>query len=154
MAARGFGVDLSAAYARFALLASRRIAVTRLTMLAVVVAVALAADRGLIDPPKALAWALALNLAFVSPLLALGLAERGGVYAACALIATAAAVLAVRLGPIWPTVGPADILVGGLIAGASGLLAGAFAALFERRPPPPNTKPYDPFADLPFEAPE
>jgi cation/acetate symporter len=153
-AARGLGVDLSAAYARFALLASRRIALTRLTMALVIVAVGVSADRGLIDSPRALAWALALNLAFASPLLALGLAERGGVYAACALIATAAAVLATRLGPVWQTVGPADILVGGLIAGASGLLAGAFAALFERRPPPPNIKPYDPFADLPFAAPE
>jgi len=33
---RGFGVDLSAAYARFAVLASRRIALSRLTMLAVI----------------------------------------------------------------------------------------------------------------------
>ena len=153
-AARGFGVDLSAAYAHFAVLASRRIALSRLTMLVVVAGVGLAADRALVDPPRALAWALTLNLAFASPLLALGLAERGGAFAAGALLATAGAVLATRLGPILAAVGPADILVGGLIAGASGLLAGAFVALFEPRPPAPKSKPYDPFADLPFAAPD
>jgi Na+/proline symporter len=153
-AARGFGVDLSAAYARFALLASRRIALSRLTMALVVVAIALATDRGHVDPPRALAWALAINLAFASPLLALSLADRGGAYAAAALLAAAAVVMATRLAPVWTSVGTADILVAGLIAGATGLLAGAFVALFERRPPAPNSKPYDPFADLPFAAPE
>ena len=62
--------------------------------------------------------------------------------------------MALRLAPFWSSIEPADILVAGLIAGATGLLAGAFVALFERRPPAPNSKPYDPFADLPFAAPE
>ncbi|THD42843.1 MAG: hypothetical protein E7774_14410 [Bradyrhizobium sp.] len=152
--ARGFGVDLSAAYARFALLASRRIALTRLTMAMVIVGAGVAVDRGLVDPPRTLAWALALNLALATPLLALGFADRGGKYSAAALMASSASVLAIRLGPNLSSVDSGDILVAGLIAGAMGLLAGAFAALFEGRPPPPSSKPYDPFADLPFAAPE
>jgi cation/acetate symporter len=153
-AGRGFGVDLSAAYARFAVLASRRIAVSRLTMLLVIGAAAVAIDRGLVDPPRALAWALGVNLALVTPAVALALAERGGPRSAAVLLATAAVTFAVGLGPAWRSAPPQQILVAALVAGALGLLAGALGALFERREPPSDAAPFDPFADLPFAAPE
>jgi cation/acetate symporter len=153
-AGRGFGVDLSAAYARFAVLASRRIAVSRLTMLVVIGASAVAVDRGVVDPPRALAWALGVNLALVTPAVALALAERGGARSAAVLLATAAVTFAVGLGPAWRSAPPQQILVAALVAGALGLLAGALGALFERREPPSDATPFDPFADLPFAAPE
>ena len=153
-AGRGFGVDLSAAYARFAVLASRRIALSRLTMLAVIGASAVAVDRGLVDPPRALAWALGLNLALVTPAVALALAERGGPRSAAVLLATAAVTFAAAIGPAWRSAAPQQILVAALVAGALGLLAGALGALFERREPPTGAARFDPFADLPFAAPE
>ena len=153
-AGRGFGVDLSAAYARFAVLASRRIALSRLTMLLVIGASAVAVDRGLVDPPRALAWALGVNLALVTPAVALALAERGGPRSAAVLLATAAVMFAAALGPDWRSAPPQQILVAALVAGALGLLAGALGALFERREPPSDATRFDPFADLPFAAPE
>ena len=152
-AARGSGVDLSAAYARFGVLASRRIALSRLTMLLVIVASAVAVDRGLVEAPRALAWALGLNLALVFPAVALALAERGGTLSAAVLLATAAVAFAASLGPGWRDAGAQMILTDALVAGALGLLAGATVALFERREPRAETR-VDPFADLPFAAPE
>ena len=153
-AGRGFGVDLSAAYARFAVLSSRRIALSRLTMLALIVTSAVAVHRGLFDPPRALAWALALNLALVTPAMALALAERGGSRSAALLLATAAVTFAAAIGPGWRSAPPQELLVAALVAGALGLLAGAAGALFERQKPPSGATRFDPFADLPFAAPE
>jgi cation/acetate symporter len=153
-AGRGFGVDLSAAYARFAVLSSRRIALSRLAMLAVIGASAIAVDRGLVVPPRALAWALGLNLALVTPAMALALAERGGPRSAGILLVTAAVTFAAAIGPVWRSAAPQQILVAALVAGALGLLAGALGALFERREPPLGATRFDPFADLPFAAPE
>jgi cation/acetate symporter len=153
-AGRGFGVDLSAAYARFAVLASRRIALSRLAMLAVIGASAVAVDRGFVDAPRALAWALGVNLALITPAVALALAARGGPRSAAVLLATAAVAFAAAIGPGWRTAPPQQILVAALVAGALGLLAGALGALFERRETPSGSMRFDPFADLPFAAPE
>jgi cation/acetate symporter len=153
-AGRGFGVDLSAAYARFAVLASRRIALSRLAMLAVIGASAVAVDRGLVDPPRALAWALGVNLALITPAMALALAKRGRSGSAAVLLASAAVAFAAAIGPAWRSAPPQQILVAGLVAGAIGLIAGALGALFERREKPTGSRRFDPFADLPFAAPE
>jgi cation/acetate symporter len=153
-AGRGFGLDLSAAYARFAVLSSRRIALSRLTMLVVIGAAVVAVDRGVVEPPRMLAWALAINLALVTPAMALALAERGGPRSAAVLLTAAAITFAAAIGPGWRTAPPQQILVAALVAGALGLLAGAFGALFERREPPTGATRFDPFADLPFAAPE
>ena len=153
-AARGVGVDLSAAYAHFAVLASRRIALSRLTMLLVIGASAVALDRGLVDPPHALAWALGLNLALITPAVTLALAERGGSLSAAALLASAAAAFAAGLGPAWRSASLQQILVAALVAGAIGLIAGALISLFEQREPQAVATRFDPFADLPFAAPE
>jgi hypothetical protein len=61
---------------------------------------------------------------------------------------------AAALGPGWRSAPPQQILVAALVAGAIGLLAGALGALFERGDPPRDATPFDPFADLPFSAPE
>jgi hypothetical protein len=135
-------------------LASQRIGLSRLTMLLAIGASAVAVDRGLVDPPRALAWALGVNLALVTPAVALALAERGGSRSAAVLLATAAIVFAAALGPDWRSAPPQQILVAALVAGAIGLLAGALGALFERGDPPRDATPFDPFADLPFSAPE
>jgi len=153
-AGRGFGVDLSAAYARFAVLASRRIALSRLTMLTVIAASAVAIDRGLVDPPRALAWALGVNLALITPAMALALAQRGGPRSAALLLATAAVTFVAAIGPAWRSAPPQQVLVAALVAGALGLIVGALGALFERREPPTGSTRFDPFADLPFTAPE
>ena len=86
--------------------------------------------------------------------MALALAERGGPRSAAVLLATAAVTFAAGLGPAWRSAPPQQILVAALVAGALGLLAGALGALFERREPPSDATPFDPFADLPFAAPE
>ena len=123
-------------------------------MLLVIGASAVAVDRGLVDPPRALAWALGVNLALVTPAVALALAERGGPRSAAVLLATAAIMFAAALGPDWRSAPPQQILVAALVAGALGLLAGALGALFERREPQLEATRFDPFADLPFAAPE
>ncbi|MBV8473973.1 MAG: hypothetical protein JO234_11190, partial [Hyphomicrobiales bacterium] len=61
-ASRAFGVDLATAYGRLAVLASARIARARLTMLAVIAMATAASDAQLVDPSRAIALALALNL--------------------------------------------------------------------------------------------
>jgi hypothetical protein len=123
-------------------------------MLTVIVASAVAIDRGLVDPPRALAWALGVNLALVTPAVALALAERGGPRSAAVLLATAAVTFAAAIGPQWRSAPPQQVLVAALVAGALGLLAGALGALFERGDPAPEAARFDPFADLPFTAPE
>jgi cation/acetate symporter len=153
-AARGFGVDLSAAYARFAVLASRRIALTRLTMLLVIGASAFAVDHGRVDPSHALAWALGLNLALITPAAALALAKRGGSGSAAVLLTSAAIAFAAALGPNWRVASLSQILVAALVASAIGLVAGALIALFDRRAPSADAARFDPFADLPFAAPD
>ena len=117
-----------------------------------IVVSAVAVDRGLVVPSRALAWALGINLALISPAIALALAERGGARSAALLLATAGAAFAAGLGAGWRTAEPQQIFVAALVAGAIGLLVGAVAALFERREPA-RTR-FDPFADLPFAAPE
>jgi hypothetical protein len=121
-------------------------------MLLVIGASAVALDRGLVDPPRALAWALGLNLALVTPAAALALAERGGSQSAAVLLASAAAAFAAGLGPAWRSASLQQILVTALVAGAIGLIAGALISLFEQRKAQVVATRFDPFADLPFAA--
>ena len=155
-AARADGLDLRTAHARLTVLASRRLALMRLTMLLVIVLAALACDLRLVDPPTALILALALNVALIAPALVLAAISRGGSMTAFAALATGLAVLASRYFQAGPPAAPGDILIDALIAGAMALLAGAFVSVItpragrgriERALP-------DPFVDLPFEATE
>lgn len=155
-AARADGLDLRTAHARLTVLASRRLALSRLTMLLVIVLAALVCDLGLVDPPTALILALALNIALIAPALVLAAISRGSSLTAFAALATGLAVLASRYIEAGLPATPRDILIDALITGAIALLAGGFVSLvtpragrgrIERALP-------DPFVDLPFEATE
>jgi len=150
-ASRGLGVDLATAYARLSILASARIARTRLMMLAVVALAAYATDARIVDPARAIVVALAVNLAFVTPGLILAAVSRFRSPAAFASLAAALATL-VRLG-VGRSTPPRELLVAALVAGAVSLIAGfAVGALaswrFEAQR---RTARADPFSDLPFE---
>jgi hypothetical protein len=153
-AARAAGVDLSTAYARLTVLASRRIARIRLMMLVVIVLAAVVSDLRLVDPPRAMVLALALTVALIVPSLVLALVSRGRSPAAFAAVVAGLAVLARRGFEAGPSAGADEILIGALIAGATALLVGAVVGVFtpgtaaERR----NGERADPFVDLPFEA--
>jgi hypothetical protein len=153
-ASRAFGVDLATAYSRLAVLASARIARARLLMLAVIAIATAASDARLFDPSRAIALALALNLALVAPSLALAAATRWRSPAGLAALAAGLAALAEFCARIGVKAAPREILVSGLIAAAAALIAGAAAgsgaAWFfgsQRR-----LVRADPFSDLPFEA--
>jgi cation/acetate symporter len=128
-AARAAGVDLGAAYTRLTVLASARIARTRLMMLAVIVLATIVSDARILDPAKAVALALAITLALVLPSLVLAATTRWRSPAAFAALATGVAGLG-RVGLAGgPSIGGRDLLIGALIAGAAALLVGAAVGL-------------------------
>jgi hypothetical protein len=153
-ASRAFGVDLATAYARLAVLASARIARTRLMMLALIALASAASDARLIDAPRAVVFALAINLALVAPSLVLAAASRWRSPAAYAALAAGAATLA-RLGMgAGLSAAPRDVLIVALIAAAASLIVGAAvgAAAAWRFGAQRRVARADPFSDLPFEA--
>ncbi len=153
-AARAAGVDLATAYARLTVLASRRLARIRLMMLLVIVLSAVVSDLRLVDPARAIALALALNVALIVPALALALISRGRSPAGFAAFVAGVAMLARRGFEAGPSASPSEILIGALIAGAAALLAGAVVAVFAPGAvgARDNGARGDPFSDLPFEA--
>ncbi len=128
-----------------------RIARIRLMMLAVVVLAAVVSDLGLVDPSRAIALALALNLALIVPSLVLALVSSGRLVGG----------LRRRWRPASPrwrgaasqagaSASLSEILIDALIAGAAALLVGAAVgvvapraagALEERRAPRPVHRP-------------
>jgi hypothetical protein len=154
-AARAAGIDLSTAYARLTVLASVRLARIRLTMLAVIVLAAVAADHRLIGPPAALTLALALNLALIAPALVLGPISGGRSWTAAAALAAGLAVLAWRRYGVAAPFAPSDLMISALIAGAAALLAGAVVGVIApaRGGARKGGARSDPFVDLPFETP-
>ena len=153
-AARAAGIDLATAYARLTVLASRRIARIRLMMLLVIVLAAVVSDLRLLDPPRAIALALALNVALIVPPLVLALVSPGRSPAAFAAFAAGLAALAWRYLEAGPSARPSEILIGALIAGAAALLVGAAVGAFVAGAAGARTNGAraDPFSDLPFEA--
>lgn len=153
-AARAAGIDLATAYARLTVLASARLARIRLMMLAVIVLAALVSDLRAIDPPTAMVFALALNVALIAPSLILASISPGRSSTAFAAIAAGLTVLAWRRIEAGPSAGNRDLLIGALIAGAAALLFGAVVGAIA--PVPAGARKVgaraDPFVDLPFEA--
>jgi cation/acetate symporter len=153
-ASRAVGIDLARGFGRLAVLSSRRIAVGRLTMLAVLSLCAVALTRLPLTPERSLILALAISLAFLAPSLALALALPGRARSATALAALTASLAETA---IEATVDPSgffgsSILEAALIAGGVGLVAGVFAAFAypsgaKRRDLPAS----DPFVDMPFD---
>ncbi len=155
-AARAAGIDLSTAYARMTVLASVRIARIRLMMLAVVVLAAVVSDLGLVHSSRAIALALALNLALIVPSLVLALVSSGGSSAAFAALAAGFAALAWRGFAAGASASLSEILIDALIAGAAALLVGAAVGGVAPRAAGTSKRGarLDPFIDLPFEASE
>ncbi|MGO4871239.1 MAG: hypothetical protein ACLPGW_11615 [Roseiarcus sp.] len=155
-AARASGIDLSTAYARLTVLASRRIARIRLAMLAVIVLAAVVYDHRLVDPQRAMVLALALNVALIAPSLVLAPLSSGGSWTAFSALATGLAALAWRYFAAGRSAAPSDVLIGALIAGATALLVGAVVGVIAPRAPGARDEGgrADPFVDLPFEAPD
>ncbi len=153
-AARAAGIDLATAYARLTVLASRRLARIRLTMLVVIVLAAVVSGLRLVDPPRATALALALVVALIVPSLILALVSRGRSPAAFAAFAVGLAALAWRAFEAGPSVRPGEALIGALIAGATALLAGAVVSVIASASAGARKigARADPFIDLPFEA--
>ena len=122
--------------------------------LVVIVLAAFVSDLRLVDPPRALALALALNLALIVPSLLLSLVSSGRWSAALAAVLVGLAVLAWRGFTAGPSADPNVILVGALIAGATALLVGAAVGVFtpEAAVARRNVSRADPFIDLPFAA--
>jgi hypothetical protein len=151
-ATRARGFDAATAYSRLSVLASRRIAMNRLGILATIGICAAASHFRWLDPSRALYLALAIGLAFVSPSLTLARGGRGGSGAAAAALAISLAVAASRLGRAAAFPDGPVILEYAAIAGFAGLAGGAlFAFLFPKarhtRVPPIA----DPFVDVPLE---
>ena len=156
-AARAAGVNLAAAYARLAVLASRRLARIRLMMLVVVVLAAALSDLRTVDSAQAIVFALALDLALVFPALVLVAVSSGGSLAAiAAFVASLAGLVARGYAKPLAGAGPREILIGALVAGAAGLLVGAIVGVLA--PAPARARRAgaraDPFVDLPIEASE
>jgi hypothetical protein len=153
-ASRAVGVDLVTAYSRLAVLASARIARTRLMMLAVIALATVASDFRLIGASKAILAALALNLALVAPSLILAAASRWRWPAAAAALAVGLATLAKLGAGAALAAGPREILIDALIASAASLIAGAAAGAVWGRASAAERRVAraDPFSDLPFEA--
>ena len=153
-AARAVGVDLVTAYGHLAVLASARIARTRLMMLAIIVLATAATDVRLVGASKAIVLALALNLALVAPSLVLAAVSRWRWPTALAALAISAATLAKLAPSAGLAASPSEILIDALIASAVSLIAGAVVGAVttwttgaQRR-----VARADPFSDLPFEA--
>ena len=150
-ASRADGIELASAYSRLSVLASRRIALGRLSMLGTLAVAAIACDRLSPPPAKTLEIALAIQLAFVAPSLILALTRRAPRAAgAAALGAAAAAAVALAWltpGSPWP-----DLMPDALGSAAAGLAAGAVLTAMrpERRRRPSLSA--DPFVDVPLDA--
>lgn len=153
-AARAAGVDLATAYARLTVLASQRLARIRLMMLCVIVLAAVVSDLRLVDPVRAMTFALAFTVALIVPSLVLALVSRGRSSAALAALAAGLTALAWRVVEAGPSADPSKILIGALIAGASALLVGAVVGVFAPGAAGAQRSGAraDPFIDLPFAA--
>jgi Na+(H+)/acetate symporter ActP len=148
---RAVGFDLATVYARLGVLSSRRVALSRLTMLATIVVCPAAALR-VLDSGHALFLALAISLAFVTPSLLLTLIPRAGARAVTIALGAALVISAARFSFVHPAPEGPDLLVGALIVGTMSLVVGvAFALIVPdpgRRSPPPIV---DPFVDIPLD---
>jgi hypothetical protein len=154
-AARAAGVNLAAAYARLAVLASERLARIRLMMLTVIVLAGVLSDLRPVDSAQAIVFALALDLALVFPALILAAVSSGGASAAATAFAVGlAALIALGHGRTLAGASAREILIAALIAAAAGLLAGAVVGVVA--PAPARSRRAgtraDPFADLPLDA--
>ncbi len=154
VASRAAGLDLTRAYSRLTVLSSRRVAFSRLTMLATIALAPAALSRAALTPDRALTLALAISLAFLAPSLLLGLTlrTRGSSLTAAAAIVAASMTAAMRIEFHGASISGPDALDAALSAGAVGLVCGAVVALvFPDRGGAGRLPAADPFAETPFD---
>ena len=148
---RSAGFDLTTVYSRLGVLASRRIALNRLGMLATIALCRSAADARFPDAGRALFYALAIGLAFITPALLLTMIRAG---ASSAMAAFAAGLLVAATGFAFAAPAPPgpDLLLEALIVGAASLAAGAaFPFVFPRAERRTRRPIADPFVDIPLD---
>jgi hypothetical protein len=151
-ATRAWGFDVATAHSRLSVLASRKIAMNRLGIFAMIGIGAAASHLRWLDPSRALYLALAIGLAFVAPSLALAQSPRAGSGAAAAALAISLVVAVSRLGDADPLSRGPLLLDGAAIAGFAGLVGAAlFALLFPKARRASAPRIADPFVDVPLE---
>lgn len=151
-ATRAGGYNLVSAYSRLTVLSSRRIALNRAGMLAIIALSALAGEMRLLDTVRALDLALAIGLAFVTPSLLLAMISRTPSGAALAALGTGLAAAVARSARFEPMPSAPDLLISAAIVGAASLVVGAaFALLFPQAPRLGPRAIADPFVDLPLD---
>ncbi|MGO9742985.1 MAG: hypothetical protein ACLPN5_16030 [Roseiarcus sp.] len=154
VASRAAGLDLTRAYSRLTVLSSRRVAFSRLTMLATIAIAPAALSRAALTPDRALTLALAISLALLAPSLLLGLTlrTRGSSLTAAAALAAAMLTAAMRIQFQGSSLSGPGALEAALSAGAMGLACGAVVALaFPERRGAGRLPAADPFAETPFD---
>jgi hypothetical protein len=151
-ATRAGGIDLATAHSRLVVLSSRRIALNRLGMLAMIALCPWGAELGFLNPGRSLYLALAIGLAFVMPCLLLALTARPPAGAAAVALGVAFVVAVTRFAWIDPTLRGPHLLVGALIAGVASFAAGvAFTLIFPGAGRLTRRPLADPFVDIPLD---
>ena len=146
VASRAFGVALADPPQPFPKLASVRLARMRAVQLVVVIGCVICDGRDLLDARTAVVVAMALLLAFTTPLVGLAAIGRVGPAAASVGLLAALAVAVACAASATEMPGAAELLQDALFAAAAGFLAGSLACLpFPRRGPPPTPGAFDPF---------
>lgn len=146
---RGLGLNLASGYAKLTVLASRRIALSRLAMLATIALCFVNSRKGWIAPGESLLFALALQLVGVAPLLALAFLKRASPIAG---LVTAVSSFAASVAAEWlyhPR--GAEMLIHAGKAGLAGFLVGALYAVFAPKRRRNLGLPADPFLDVPLD---
>ena len=146
VASRAFGVALADPPQPFPKLASVRLARMRAVQLVVVIGCVICDGRDLLDARTAVVVAMALLLAFTTPLVGLAAIGRVGPAAASVGLLAALAVAVACAASATEMPGAAELLQDALFAAAAGFLAGSLACLpFPRRGPLPTPGAFDPF---------
>ncbi len=149
---RAGGLDLSRARARLAVLASRRIALTRASGLAATALCAFVALREGAEPDRALYVAFAIVVAFIAPALLLTLVSGRSSRSALAALGAAAVVAMLYVLSYGAPTDGSGLLAAALLAGALGAIAGLGAILTFSSPEFARPARSDPFVDLPLDA--
>lgn len=150
-AARAAGLDLTTAYGQLTVLSSRRIALIRVAILAVIAICAYAPSMRGFDASRALYFALATGLALIAPAMTLSWSPRAGSLSALAAWAASLAMAAwLYRSHGWPASG-AQLLVEALRCATVGLAAGLAVMLILPNRARPNGRRADPFVDVPLD---
>ncbi len=145
-ASRAFGVALADPPRAFPALASVRLARMRAVQLFVVIGCAVGDSRDLLDARTAMIVAMALPLAFATPLVGLAAIGRVGPVGASVGMLAALGVAIDCAASATGMPGATELLRDALFAAAAGFVAGSLACLlFPRRGPPPTPSAFDPF---------